>query len=419
MIAEVLATGEEIRSGAIVDSNSSFIAQRIEEIGVEVVRHSCVGDNMDHLCRLLQEVGTRADMAIVTGGLGPTTDDLTAASAARAAGVKLVLDRKALEAIEILFKSRNRPMSDSNKKQALLPDGSTCLQNPIGTAPGFQLKIGRCHFFFLPGVPHEMRRMLSEEVIPRIRVLLGNTKKVFGSTTISVFGLTESVTGERVSPVEKRFPGIKLGLRSTFPVIQIKLYGSDENQRRLDRQLEEASAWVIGEVGDKVFSKDGRAMEVVVGNLLRKKKATLAVAESCTGGLISHMLTNVPGSSDYLLFSGVTYSNDAKIKILSVLPETIARYGAVHEETTKEMAEGARRSVEATYGISTSGIAGPEGGTEEKPVGTVCIGISAPDSSYAFRYTLNYGDRYRNKTMFAMVALNLLRRELLGNRKIA
>jgi len=413
MIAEILATGDEIRSGAVIDSNSGYIAQRLEEIGISVVRHSCVGDDIDLIISILTEIGNRADIAVVTGGLGPTADDLTAASAARAAGTKLVLDKTALSSLENFFKSRNHPMSASNRKQAMLPEGSTCLYNPVGTAPGFQLKIGQCHFFFLPGVPNEMRRMLSDEVFPRVQKLQGDSKSIYMTKTLSIFGLTESVTGEKLSELEVLFPEIKLGLRAVFPVIHVKLYASGEDQTHLHHLLEKAASWVLGEVGQKVFSVDGGSMEAEVGDLLRRKKATLAAAESCTGGLISHWLTNVPGSSDYLLFSGVTYSNDAKIKILAVSPETIEQHGAVHEETAKEMAEGARKRMGATYGISTSGIAGPDGGTDEKPVGTVCIGLSTHDSSSAFRYTLNYGERFRNKTMFAMVALNLLRRELL------
>ena len=413
MIAEILSTGDEIRSGAVVDSNSAYIAQRLEETGVSVRRHSCVGDDFGLMTRVMTEIGNRADIAVVTGGLGPTLDDITSASAARAGGVELVLHEQALASIEKYFKTRNHPMSASNRKQAMLPRGAECLYNPIGTAPGFQVNIGRCHFFCLPGVPHEMRRMLSDEVLPRVQQIKGDSHISYLVKTVSIFGLTESVTGERLSMLEDKFPEIKLGLRATFPIIHVKLYASGEDRDRICAMLETAATWVRDEVGDKAFSTDGSSMESVVGNLLRDKKATLAVAESCTGGLLSNWLTNVPGSSDYFLFSGVTYSNDAKIRVLSVSPETIERYGAVHEQTAKEMAEGARRTVGATYGISTTGIAGPDGGTDEKPVGTVCIGLSGPDSTRASRYTLNYGDRLRNKTMFAMVALNLLRRELL------
>jgi nicotinamide-nucleotide amidase len=209
------------------------------------------------------------------------------------------------------------------------------------------------------------------------------------------------------------FPDIKLGLRAKFPEIQIKLYGRGDSEKRLNDILVRASEWVSEKIGKGVFSVDGLAMEDIIGRLLRAEQATVAVAESCTGGLISHWLTNVPGSSDYFLFSGITYANDAKMQILGVKPETIERWGAVHEETAKEMAEGVRRISGATYGIATTGIAGPDGGTKEKPVGTVCIGLATKDKSEGRRFFFPFGERSRNKKIFAMTALDLLRRKLL------
>jgi nicotinamide-nucleotide amidase len=415
MIAEILATGEEIRSGALVDSNSAHIAQKLEEAGIQVVRHHCVGDDLNLLALVLKEIASRSDIAVVTGGLGPTVDDLTAEAAAKAAGVVLSLDRVALKSMENFFTVRKRTMSISAKKQAKLPKGAACLCNPVGTAPGFILKIERCLFFFLPGVPHEMQRMLSDGVLPRILDDQGSNRNFCLVKTVSVFGLTESATNELLAGFEKTFPDIRLGLRAKFPEIQVKLYtGGKKDERSLKTRLATATGWVVEKIGNKVFSENGDSMERIVGTLLSRKKATLAVAESCTGGLIAHMLTNVPGSSDYFLFSGVTYSNQAKEAVLEVLPATLKKFGAVHEETAKEMAEGARRLCSATYGLSTSGIAGPDGGTSAKPVGTVCIGLASDHSQFAQRFTFtNYG-RLMNKQIFAMTGLDLLRRELLG-----
>jgi len=413
MIAEILATGDEIRSGALVDSNSAYISESLEQAGIAVVRHTSVGDDLTILGSILAEIGGRADIAVVTGGLGPTVDDLTAEAAAKAVGVKLMLDRVALDAIEKFFKALKRPMSNSNKKQAMLPEGAERLDNPIGTAPGFMLKIDRCFFFFLPGVPAEMRLMLTDKVLPRIETLQGGASACLRVKTISTFGLPESTTGERLDGFTSMFPDIKLGLRAKFPEIQVKLYGRGDSEKRLDEILTRASEWVLEKVGKGVFSIDGLAMEDVIGRLLRAKQATVAVAESCTGGLISHWLTNVPGSSDYFLFAGVTYSNDAKIQILGVNPETLKRCGAVHEETAKEMAEGVRRVAGATYGIATTGIAGPDGGTKDKPVGTVCIGLATKHKSEGRRFYFPFGMRSRNKKIFAMTALDLLRRMLL------
>jgi nicotinamide-nucleotide amidase len=413
MIAEILSTGEEIRSGATVDTNSAYIAQKLEESGIEVMRHNCVGDEMNALVLVLKEIGRRAQTAVVTGGLGPTVDDLTAAAAAQAVGVELVLNSAALKSMQAYFKARNREMTPSNEKQARLPAGAECLLNPIGTAPGFSMKIGNCHFFFLPGVPAEMRKMLTEIVIPRLEVLKGTANEYSATRTITTFGLTESATGEKLAGFEIAFPEIKLGLRVKFPEIHVKFYGRSIEQEALAAKLAAASNWVLKRLGEKVLSVDGDSMETVIGRLLIRRKATVAVAESCTGGLISHWLTNVPGSSDYFIFSGVTYANSAKMKVLGVTPETLKKYGAVDEETVKEMAAGVRRVAGATYGLATSGIAGPDGGTDEKPVGTICIGLATPDAVTGHRFFFPFGHRLRNKEIFAAIALDTLRRELI------
>jgi nicotinamide-nucleotide amidase len=414
MIGEILATGDEIRTGALIDSNSAHIAQQIEEAGVRVVRHHCVGDDLDMLTTIFKEIAGRSDVAVVSGGLGPTADDLTAEAAAKAAGVELVPDSMALKSMEAFFATRNREVTAINKKQALLPAGAECVLNSVGTAPGFRLTLDNCLFFFVPGVPHEMRHMLAMQVVPYIINTLGERRSFYVVRTISAFGLTESVTAERLSEFEGEFADIKLGLRAKFPEIQVKLYGNGTDKDDLMARLIRASRWVVDRIGGHVFSENGEAMEEVVGALLRQQHKTLAIAESCTGGLISDMITNVAGSSDYFLFAGTTYANQAKEEIIGVSPSTLATYGAVHEQTAKEMADGVKRISGASYGLSTSGIAGPDGGTDEKPVGTVCIGLATPQESVGRRFTfLNY-NRLRNKQIFAMTALDLLRRDLLA-----
>jgi nicotinamide-nucleotide amidase len=414
MIAEIMATGEEIRSGAIIDSNSAYIADKLQDHGVAVARHTSVGDDLDLLVAAFKEIGSRADIAVVTGGLGPTADDLTAEAAARASGVTLALNSLALQAVERFFKDRQRKMNSASRKQAFLPAGAECLPNPIGTASGFRLQIGRCLFYFLPGVPGEMRRILSDSVLPQLIQRMGDQRCIYRSQTLSVFGLTESQTSERLVDLKKAFPQISLGLQIRFPTIQVKLYTHGSNERQLNDDLKAASFWVVDKIGDNVFSQQGDPMEKVVGNLLRKAQGTLALAESCTGGLIADMLTNISGSSDYFVFSGVTYSNQAKVDILKVSAETIRTYGAVHEETATEMARGACSASGAAYGLATSGIAGPTGGTAEKPVGTVCIGLASPHRTAGYRFHFRTASRAMNKHMFAMAALEVLRRELLG-----
>ncbi|MCD4764072.1 MAG: competence/damage-inducible protein A [Desulfobacterales bacterium] len=413
MKAEILATGDEILTGAVIDSNSAYIAQELEEAGVEVVRHGCAGDDIEAIAAILKEISTRADLAVITGGLGPTLDDITAEAAARAAGIELVFDREAMSCIENFLKTQGRDVIALNKRQAMLPESAECLFNSVGTAPGFVLRTGRCVFFFLPGVPSEMRRMLSDGVLPWIDKLQKGERSFSLVKTISTFGLTEASVNERLAGLTEKFSGIKLGLRAKFPVIYVKLYVRGKDKERADILLEKALEFVLNKIGEFAFSADGESMETIVGSLLRREKATIAIAESCTGGLISNLLTNVPGSSDYFLFSGVTYSNKAKIKVLGVSEATLKKYGAVHEETANEMADGVRRISGATYGISTSGIAGPGGGTNEKPVGTVCIGIATADSVEAYRLNFQFNERLRNKMIFAITALDLLRRKLL------
>jgi len=414
MFAEILITGQEIISGDIVDSNSVRIAQMLEEVGLKVTRHHCVGDDIEGLIDVIKEISMRANIAVVTGGLGPTPDDITAEAAAKSAGIKLVLDTSALMSIEAFFKVRKRSVNVSNKKQAMLPSGAECLNNPVGTAPGFYLEIGRCSFFFIPGVPFEMRTMLSDSVIPKIGEMIGSRKQVNLVKTISIFGLTESEIGEKLSSLASEFPEICLGIRAKFPEIYAKLYCHGKDSKRLGQRIEKASDWVLNQMGDKAFSSKGKSMEAVVGGLLAREKATLSVAESCTGGLISHWLTNIPGSSDYFLFAGVTYSNDAKMNVIGVSSKILNQYGAVHEETVKQMATGVKRVSGATYGLATSGIAGPSGGTEDKPVGTVCIGLATPYAAKGFRFFFPFNRRSRNKKIFAMTALDLLRKELLS-----
>lgn len=415
MIAEILSTGDEVLTGAVVDSNSAYIAEQLVLHGIGVTRHMCVGDDREALVTVFREISTRAGIAVVTGGLGPTADDLTAETMAMAAGVELVFSEAADRSIADFFKKFGRPRSDSDKKQAMIPAGAECLLNPVGTAPGFMLKIGKCYFFCVPGVPSEMREMLSDSVLPFIQKLTGNDRKLFLTRTMSVFGMPEAAVGEHLRELEERFQGIKLGLCAEFPEIKVNLYLKSEDEDKAHGIVDEASSWVMEKIGKHVFSKTGESMPAEVGRLLGKANSTLSVAESCTGGLISHMLTNVAGSSAYFLFSAITYSNQAKMDVLGVSSGSLDQFGAVSEEVAKEMAEGARRVSGSLYGLSTSGIAGPDGGTDEKPAGTICVGVAGPDFKKGFRYNLSFGSRSRNKTIFAMAALELLRRELVSN----
>jgi nicotinamide-nucleotide amidase len=411
MIAEILATGDELRTGALVDSNSAQIAEALTANGIEVVRHHTVGDDMGRLIAVIREIAGRADVAVVTGGLGPTVDDLTAEAMAKAGGVALVEDSKALADIEAYFARRHRPVTAPNRKQALLPEGAAALYNPVGTAPGLRLKIDRCLFFCMPGVPFEMTRMLADQVLPQILALQGH-KHFCLIRTIATFGLPESVVGEKVAEISTAFPRIKLGLRAKFPEIQVKLYLDSFDQAEGEELLVDATTWVADRLGAYIFSLSGESLPAVVGRLLKERNATLALAESCTGGLVANWLTDIPGASDFFLLSAVTYANNAKQEILGVPLETMIQNGAVHEKTAEAMAEGARRISGADWGLSITGIAGPSGGSPEKPVGTVCIAVATARGTISERRLFSYGKRLMNKRMFAMSALDMLRRML-------
>ena len=414
MIAEIIATGDEIRTGALVDSNSAHIAVQLEALGLRVARHTTLGDDLLQLAALFREAGGRADLVVVTGGLGPTSDDRCAEAAARAAGQQLAFSSAAFQVTERFYARRKRPMAAANRKQAMLPGSAAFIDNPTGTAPGFHMALGKAEFFFLPGVPGEMRRMLAESVLPAVEAKLGADRQAGLLRTLTSFGLPESVAGERMAGFEGAFPEFDLGFRARFPEIQIKVYGrgpaADQNLQR----LENAVAWIGDRLGDRLLAPEEITLEQYVGRLLAERKATLAVAESCTGGLIGHRLTNVAGSSDYFLLSAVTYDNGAKERVLGVPAQLLETRGAVHEETARAMAEGVRRLAGSTYGLSTSGIAGPGGGSADKPVGTVCIGLASAERSLAGRFNFFFGSRQAHKSIFTAAAMDMLRLELMG-----
>ena len=412
MIAEILSTGDEICSGAIVDSNSAHIAEKLMELDIEVTRHSCVGDDLKALAEILTEIAGRADIAIITGGLGPTKDDLSAEAAAAAAGTHLETSQTAVDYINGFFEKYHRKASASDYKQAMLPHGARPILNARGTAPGFSLIIGKCRCYFMPGIPHEMHAMLAEQVIPDIQTNLQPPDKFQRIRTLSAFGLPEARVNDRMADVSETFANVRYGLLARFPVIYIKLIASGKDPAQLSRDLDAASRWAQEKLGQYIFSTEGHTIEAEVGKMLRDAGATVAVAESCTGGLVADMLTNVAGSSDYFLLSAVTYANAAKTGLLTVPAEVIETNGAVHEETAKLMADGVRRISGATYGIATSGVAGPTGGTDEKPVGTVCIGIAGPDGASGERHHSPFKERTANKQIFAVLALNVLRKKI-------
>ena len=423
MIAHILSTGDEVLLGDIVDTNSAFLCSSLKDMGVEVQKITAVRDDVELICSNICEISLNADICLVTGGLGPTQDDVTALACSRAAGHALGINQKALESMKAYFAKRGFALTKDNEKQAMMPAGSQMIVNQNGTAPGFYLKIKNCLFFFMPGVPSEMRIMF-EKQIKQILVRQFKLNDELLIERLTVFGLPESRVGALLKEFEKKFARMRMGFRANFPVIEVKIICADSEKdnkkarsdiEKARPDIKKAKQWTIEQLENKVVSKKGLSIAQEIGHLLTKEKKTLAIAESCTGGLISNMVTDVAGSSDYFLFSGITYSNDAKMNILNVKRETIVEWGAVHEKTALEMAQGARLKGCADFAVSTTGIAGPGGGTKEKPVGMVCIGLAGPGVSMAKTYNFSFGDRGRNKKIFAMMALELLRRHLVSS----
>jgi len=417
MRTEIISTGDEIVSGAVTDTNASWLASELLDAGIVTARISCTGDEAKTLAAVIGEVAQRADLVLVTGGLGPTEDDRTAGAAAVAAQDRLGLNREALVSVEGYFEKRRVTMPEINRKQAELPLTADVVENLFGTAPGFYMVINQALFFFMPGVPMEMKKMFKNAVLPEInRRFTLNTRVL--SRCFTIFGLPEADVGTRLSGFRNKFPEMRLGFRADFPLIYVKFScsGSHLAGSNLEAEMERAGQWIASCLEKRIVSFQGLTMEEEVGRLLTACGATVAVAESCTGGLVADMLTNVAGSSDYFLLSAVTYANQAKIRVLGVDSKTIEKNGAVHEETARSMAEGARTAAGADYAIATSGVAGPGGGSEDKPVGMVCIGLAGPGFSRGKTCQFSFKDRKMNKKIFAVTALEQLRRELAAKK---
>ena len=411
--AVILSTGDEIMTGKVVDTNANYLADKLVENGVDLVSVITVGDVPERLEWAWRTAVGMADVVISTGGIGPTVDDLTSETVARVAGVELQRDQASVDHMKRLFATINRTMPENNLKQADFPAGAEIIPNPLGTAPGFRMPITQnghtAELIVLPGVPREMKPMMENWVIPWLQKHRG-TDKVIAMRIFQTFGMSESALDEAVKGLIK--PGeARVGLRASFPQISLRLT-VEGKPGEAERKLEELAVRVRSRISQFLFAEGEVSMEEVVGQLLTKRKLKLAIAESCTGGLIGHRLTNVPGSSNYLLGDLVTYSNEVKTEILGVSEKTLSTVGAVSEECVLEMAAGARQRLGADVAIATSGIAGPDGGTPDKPVGTVCIALDSDREKTSRRYQFR-GTRDWVKLLTSQVALDWLRRYAL------
>ncbi|HVN29767.1 MAG TPA: competence/damage-inducible protein A, partial [Candidatus Binataceae bacterium] len=410
--AVILSTGDELTTGKVVDSNSNYLADKLHENGVDLVAVLTVGDVPERLEWAWRTGIQLGDVVISTGGIGPTADDLTTETIARITGRKLFRHEPSVETMRRMFATINRVMPENNLKQADFPEGAEVIPNPLGTAPGFHLPVTDgnggghvSHLIVMPGVPREMKPMMENWVVPWLAQNRG-TNKVFAVKIFQTFGISESGLDQAVAGLIKPEEG-RVAFRASFPQISMRITVEGE-PGEAERRLEELSERVRAKISNYVFAEGDASMEEVVANLLIHHNLKLAVAESCTGGLIGHRLTNVPGSSKFLLTDLVTYSNEAKQGLLGVTDATLKEHGAVSEECVREMAAGARKRIGADVGIATSGIAGPDGGTPDKPVGTVCIALDSDDVKTSRRYQMR-GTRDWVKLLSSQVALDWLR----------
>jgi nicotinamide-nucleotide amidase len=411
MNAAVLSIGTELTRGELVNSNAAWLGEQLTALGFEVTEHVTVGDDIARIVEVLERLCRSNRVVVSTGGLGPTTDDLTTEAVARTLGVPLVRDDASLERIRNLFASFGRSMSPSNEKQADFPQGAEVLANDYGTAPGFAIPIHDATLFVLPGVPREMKHIFEERVIPRIAAL---AERKSHQIHLRTFGMPESQLGDALAGLEAEIPGLTIGYRASFPEIELKLLVRADNIQEAQALAERAREEVMRRVGDVVFGDREDTFAGAVGRCLRDRGLTLGVAESCTGGLVGAMLTSVPGSSEFLLLDAVVYSNAAKSAVLGVSEETLRGYGAVSEETALAMALGALRVSGADLAVSITGIAGPGGGTDEKPVGTVWIALATKGGSTRVRHYRMWGGRERIRTLSAYTALRMVQRVAEG-----
>ncbi|MBI4869998.1 MAG: competence/damage-inducible protein A [Candidatus Riflebacteria bacterium] len=409
--AELVATGDELLTGATADTNGAFAAGALREAGAVVGRMTTVGDRQAAIETALREASSRVTVVVVSGGLGPTEDDRTARAAAAVAGVPLVRNEAALAHVRGWFARHQLAMTPNNEKQADLPAGCEVLDNPAGTAVGFSMPLGEARLFFLPGVPHEYRRMMAEQVVPRVAALgARHGRGRLALRVLRLYGIGESKLETRLCGVALP-AGIEVGYRPTWPELHLRLYAAGEGDSK--PELDAAEQAVRERLGPLVYGTGDAGLASTVGELLLRRGWSLAVAESCTGGLLGATVTEVAGSSRWFVGGVIAYANPVKTTALGVDTRTLEAHGAVSEQVACLMASGARERLGADAALSITGIAGPDGGTTEKPVGSAWIGLATREGVEARPYRLR-GDRQRVRLAAAWAALERLRRHLLA-----
>ncbi len=405
MNAEIIGIGSELLLGQIANTDAQFLSQQLSYLGIDVYWHTVVGDNHGRILESLRLASERSDIIITTGGLGPTMDDLSKETVAEFLGLKLEIHHPSLKRIEHYFKSLGRTMSDNNVKQAMFPKEALVLQNDNGTAPGAIIERNNKTYIILPGPPAELKPMFTNYVVP---YLADKSNHRIFSKVLRIYGVGESSIEERIQDLLLEQNNPTIAPLAASGEVKLRITAKASSKQDAEALISPVQSKIERRFGNAVYGYDDDTMETVVLNLLRAKKLKLALAESCSGGHISNLITNIPGASDVFLESCITYSNEAKIARLGVLPDTLKKHGAVSYQTAREMAEGIRKTSGADIGAAITGIAGPGGGTREKPVGLVYMAIAGLDGTETRELRLG-GSRLRIKYSSALQLLNWLR----------
>lgn len=407
MKAEIITIGDEILIGQIVDTNSTWMGQQLNLLGIEIYQVTSVHDDQSHILKAIDEAGRNADLVLITGGLGPTKDDITKKCLCEYFETELVFHPEVFEHVKSLLSSRNVIINQLNRDQALLPVNCTVLHNPVGTASGMWFEKSGTIFISMPGVPFEMEAIMTEEVFPRLK-LLQKSRAIVHKTVLTI-GIPESMLAERIEAWEDALPKyIKLAYLPNPMMVRLRLSGYGTDELVLKTEIDKQVKGLLNLIPEAVFGYDNDNLGIVLGRMLVSSGKTMATAESCTGGSIAQLITSNPGSSAYFIGGVVAYSNELKNKLLGVPDRIIEEYGAVSQEVAELMAVGARENLGTDYAVATTGIAGPDGGSVEKPVGTVWIAVAGANGISSKKYVFKH-NRERNIIRSTHIALNMLR----------
>jgi nicotinamide-nucleotide amidase len=412
MKAIILSVGDELILGQTVDTNSAWLSQQLAAIGVSILAHATVADDQASIEAAIHEGAQRADTILISGGIGPTEDDLTRQALASVMGVGLELNETWLAKLDAFFSKVGRPMPPTNRIQAMIPRGAEMIDNTAGTAAGIRAVLsGGCRVFVMPGVPKEMKIMFERSIRPELARESGGG--VILSTTLHTFGLGESSVAEKLGELMRRDRNPSVGTTVSGGIVSLRVNARSGSREIAQRELDETTTACKAALGELIFGADDQPLAMVVGEMLKQSRKTVTTAESCTGGLLAKYLTDISGSSEYFRQGWITYANEAKVSLIGVDESLLAKHGAVSEEVARAMAAGARARAGADFALAVTGIAGPTGGTEAKPVGTVFIAL-ADATGVSARRNVFIGDREMIRDRSAKMALTLLRFRLIG-----